>query len=76
MTRRRSSKRWLGALAAAAVCSPLVSGCGTPPPDGFVGVGCYDHRDRLVPTVHTPGECAASTWTWRTEAWKPAAPKP
>lgn len=57
-----------------------IAGCETaamkPLAPGFVGVGCYDHRGRFAPTVHTPGECAESTWVWRTEPWELPAPKP
>lgn len=72
---RRALRRCVRMIVIAA-CPAFATGCGTPPQEGFVGVGCYDHRNRIVPTVHTPGECAASTWIWRTEPWQAAAPKP
>lgn len=77
---RHASQRRAGAMVAAALLALAATACGTPPQPGFAGAGCYDHRNLLVPTVHTPGECAAATWTWRTQDWKPStaasAPKP
>lgn len=73
MTGRTLNRRVVTILVS--VCAAFVTGCGTPPQPGFAGPGCYDHRNLLVPTVHSPGECAESTWTWRTEPWLPAAPK-
>lgn len=61
---------------AAMAGTALLAACGAPPQEGFVGPGCYDHRNRIVPTIQTPGECAANTWVWRTQPWQPAAPKP
>lgn len=70
------SSRYCGAAFAVTAGTMLLAACGAPPQEGFVGPGCYDHRNRIVPTVHTPGECAANTWVWRTQPWQPAAPKP
>lgn len=70
------SPRVCGAAIAVAAGTMWLAACGTPPQEGFVGAGCYDHRNRIVPTIHTPSECAANTWVWRTQPWQPAAPKP
>ena len=71
----RSSRTCCTTLAVASV-TLLLAACGAPPQEGFVGPGCYDPRNRIVPPIHTPGECAANTWVWRTQPWQPAAPKP
>lgn len=69
--------RLVPALVAAALVA-LAAGCGTkaPPQVGFVGVGCYDHRNRLEATIHTPGECREAAWVWRTEPWQQSVPAP
>lgn len=72
---RRTLKGCIGTLAVA-LDAAFLAACGAPPQEGFVGVGCYDHRNRIVPTIQTPGECAANTWVWRTQPWQPAAPQP
>ncbi|MBX3704712.1 MAG: hypothetical protein KF822_13130 [Steroidobacteraceae bacterium] len=74
--RPRSSRLFCALVIAASAA--LGAGCGTkaPPQTGFVGVGCYDHRNRIEPTIRSPGECRAASWVWRTEPWLPQAPKP
>lgn len=72
---RRTLKGCIGTLAVA-LGAAFLAACGAPPQEGFVGVGCYDHRNRIVPTIQTPGECAANTWVWRTQPWQPAVPQP
>ncbi len=71
----RTLKGCIGTLAVA-LGAAFLAACGAPPQEGFVGVGCYDHRNRIVPTIQTPGECTANTWIWRTQPWQPATPKP
>lgn len=72
----------LGASAAliALLGALQIAGCESttmkPLEPGYVGVGCYDHRGRFAPTVHSPGECTESTWVWHTKPWQQQAPKP
>ena len=44
----------------------LTAGCGTPKPPGYVGPGCYDHKNRIEATIRSKAECDRQDWTWRT----------
>lgn len=77
MNMMHANLRRIAVALAAAAAAAFAAGCATnPQPVGFVGVGCYDHRNRLEPTIRTPGECRAAAWVWRTEPWKTQVPAP
>lgn len=73
----RSVAAPVAALVAVAAAA-FASGCSSfnEQPSGFVGVGCYDHRNRIEPTIRTQGECRAAAWVWRTEPWQTKVPAP